>query len=80
MNSYYLILNRTVGKEVNGQYYLFKEGKWERDLRCEIFRRLIGFDPSEPDDSPYACGATDILEEIEEISYEKAMKLTGGIE
>lgn len=80
MKRYYLILNKTVGKEDNGLYFLFKNGEWQLDVKNEIFDRLIGFDPSEPADSPYGIGCMDILDEIDEISYEKAMELTGGIE
>ena len=81
MKKYYLILERTVGKqEENGWYYIFKNREWQWDANNEIFGRLIGYDPSEPPDSPYGIGCTDILDEIEEISYEKAMELTGGIE
>ncbi len=81
MKKYYLILERTVGKqEENGRYYVFRNGEWQLDVKNEIFERLIGYDPSEPPDSPYGIGNTDILDEIEEISYEKAMMLTGGIE
>ncbi len=81
MKTYYLILDRSVGKqEENGWYYLFQNGEWQWDANNEIFERLIGYDPSEPPDSPYGIGCTDILDEIEEISYEKAIELTGGIE
>ena len=81
MKTYYLILNRKVGKqEENGSYYIFRNGEWHLDSDNEIFDWLIGYDPSEPPDSPYRIGCLDILNEIEEISYEKAMELTGGIE
>ena len=36
-----------------------------------------GYDPTEDSDSPYAMGNSSIMEEIEEISYEKAMELIG---
>ena len=81
MKTYYLILKRTVGKqEENGSYYIFRDGEWQLDSENEIFERLIGYDPSEPPGSPYGIGCTDILNEIEEISREKAMELTGGVE
>ena len=72
---YYLILKCQVGKEEDGKYYLFKNGKWERDIEHVILDRLFGFDPSEPPGSPYGYGCTSIMEEIEEISYEKALEL-----
>ncbi len=37
---------------------------------------LVGYDPSEPEDSPYRFGSTDVLMEMDEISKEKAMCLT----
>ena len=36
---------------------------------------LVGYDPSEPADSPYAIGNTSIIDEIEEISFDKAMRV-----
>ncbi len=75
---YYLILGRQVGKEENGKYFLFRDGAWEPDRNNRILDRLIGYDPSEPSDSPYWCGCTSIMDEIEEISVEKAAELTGG--
>ena len=36
---------------------------------------LMGYDPSEPPDSPYAIGSTDVLDEIEEISKAKAIRI-----
>ena len=51
--TYYLILERQVGKREDGKYYLFKDGKWEVDTENAIKDRLVGYDPSEPIDSPY---------------------------
>ncbi len=79
MKRYYRILKRTAGKEEDGRYYIFRNGAWQSDDANEIFGRLIGYDPSEPPDSPYAVGSTDILDTIEEISSMEAIKLTGGI-
>ena len=45
-----------------------------------IMDRLVGFDPYEPSDSPYGIGNTSVMDEIDEITYEEAMKRTGGIE
>ena len=75
---YYLILNDTVGKEENGLYYLFIDGKWIPDEKCVIMDRLVGYDASEPDGSPYGMYEDSIMEEIEEITYERAMELIGG--
>ena len=75
---YYLILNETVGKEENGWYYLFIDGKWIPDEKCVIMDRLVGYDSSEPDGSPYGMYEQSIMDEIEEITYERAMELIGG--
>lgn len=77
---YYLILDSIVGKEENGSYYLFRNGGWEPDLRSVIRDHLVGFDPSEPTDSPYRFGNGSVMAEIDEIPLEQAMKLTRGIE
>ena len=75
--TYYLILERIVGKQENGVYYLFEDGEWQIDRRCVIMDRLMGYDPSEPPGSPYGIGNLSIMDEIEEITCEKAMELIG---
>ena len=75
--TYYLILERIVGKQENGVYYIFEDGEWQIDRRCMIMDRLMGYDPSEPPGSPYGIGNLSIMDEIEEITCEKAMELIG---
>ncbi len=70
--SYYLILNRQLGKRKDGQYYLYDGGNWVPDTKSTILGRLIGFDPSEPADSPYAMGNMDIMDTIEVITEQQA--------
>ena len=74
---YYLILDELVGKKEGGRCFLFQEGEWQPDVKNEIMDRLFGYDPSEPPGSPYAMFNTEIMEEITEISYERAMELIG---
>ncbi len=76
---YYLILGRRVGKKDGGKYFILRDGAWEQDDNNEIMDRLMGYDPSEPLESPYGIGNTDIMDEIEEISYEQARVLSGGV-
>ena len=76
---YYLILGRRLGKKDGGKYFLLKDGAWEQDNNNEIMDRLMGYDPSEPPGSPYGIGNTSIMNEIEEISYEQASVLSGGV-
>ncbi len=72
---YYLILDCLVGKEVDGNYYIYRDGAWIPDTENEILDRLHGYDPCEPADSPYGYGSTCIMDEIEEISPERARDL-----
>ena len=69
---YYLIKGRLLGKEEHGEYFLLKNEVWEQDVNNAILDRLMGYDPSEPSDSPYGMYDTSIMEEIEEITYEEA--------
>ncbi len=39
-----------------------------------ILDRVFGYDPTEDENSPYAMFNTSIMEELEKISYEEAMK------
>jgi len=74
---YFLILGKIVAKEDSTGDYIFKDGNWEPDTTNMIWDRLMGYDPTEDSDSPYAMGNSSIMEEIEEISCEKAMELIG---
>ena len=76
---YFLVRGKVVGKrEKRDEYYenfLFKSGKWVEDEKHVISDHLIGFDPSEPEDSPYQIGSTSVMMEMEEISEEEAVSL-----
>lgn len=73
--TYYLILNKQLGKEEDGKYYLYTNGNWVPDTKSTILGRLMGFDPSEPADSPYAIGNMDIMDTIDVITEEQANQL-----
>ena len=75
---YYLIKERSVGKEKGDNYFIYREGEWQPDTKRIIIDRLMGYAPDEPADSPYGIGSTSIMDEIEEISYEKAMEYIEG--
>lgn len=49
----------------------------ERD-NSEITDRLIGFDSSEPNDSPYVIGNTEIMESIKELTFSQAVDKYGN--
>lgn len=72
--TYYLILNKQLGKEDDGKYYLYTNGSWVPDTKSTILDRLMGFDPSEPADSPYAMGNMDIMDTIEPITEQQALQ------
>ena len=77
---YYLIYDRIVGKrglysDYHSDNWLFKDGKWIPDEKFVISDHLIGYDPSEPEDSPYRIGSTSVLMEMDEISEAEAMAL-----
>ena len=77
---YYLIYDRIVGKrdlysDYHSDNWLFKDGEWIPDEEFVIMDHLMGYDPSEPPDSPYAIGSTDVLMEMDEISEAEAMAL-----
>lgn len=75
---YYLIRKRQLGKYDNGKYYLFHDGNWEEDTDGYIFGILNGYDPFEPEDSPYGWGSTSVMEEIEEIDEKEAKRIIRG--
>ena len=76
---YYLILDTIVGKKENGRYFLFRNGEWNPDTENMIMDRLVGYDPFEPPGSPYGFGNGSVMDEMVEISSEKAAELTRGI-
>ncbi len=77
--TYYLIWERVVGKQEDGECFIFKSGKWNPDNEFIIMDRLVGYDPSEPPGSPYRFGNGSVMDEIDEIPYEQAIELTGGL-
>ena len=78
-NTYYLILGTQVGKKENSRYYLYDSGKWVKDREFAIMDRLMRYDPTEPPGSPYGIGCTEVMNEIEVITEERAKELTGGM-
>lgn len=75
--TYYLIWKHLVGKKEDEMFYLFKNGEWIPDKENVIMDHLMGYDPTEPPESPYAMYNMSIMDEIEDISYEEAMKIIG---
>lgn len=77
--AYYLIRDRVIAKrESGGDYdrdYILRDGKWVEDSDHVIMDHLVGYDPSEPEDSPYRFGSTGVLMEMDEISVEQAIPI-----
>jgi len=77
--TYYLIWEMTVAKRVKRETYyedyLFREGKWFKDEGHVIMDHLVGYDASEPEDSPYRIGSTSVLMEMDEISEKEAVSV-----
>ena len=75
---YYLIKNRILGKrEYFGgnccKEWLYQNGEWVKDVHYVINDHLVGYDPYEPEGSPYGFGSSGILFEMEEITEEEGM-------
>lgn len=77
--TYYLLWERTVAKREQNEKlcedYIFRDGKWVSDKDRIVMDHLVGFDPSEPEDSPYRIGSTDVLMEMAEISEKDAIEI-----
>ena len=75
---YYLIYGWLLGKENEQGDFLFKNGRWVPDNEKVIMDHHYGYDPYEPDGSPYKMFNQSIMDEIEEITAEQAAKLCEG--
>ncbi len=75
---YYLVYESIVGKKEDERFFLFSNGEWIPDSGNVIMDHLMGYDPSEPEGSPYRIGNLSVMDEIEEITCERAEELTGG--
>ena len=75
--TYYRIRGKTIGMRVTvprSTDYIFQNGEWVPDHRNIIRDHLMGYDPFEEEDSPYRFGSGSILNEIDEIPVEEAMR------
>ena len=71
---------------IGGNRLLYMDGResfeyinneWIKINNTEITDRLMGYDPSEPSDSPYAIGNTDIISSIKELTLEQVIEKYG---
>lgn len=76
---YYLFHDRVIAKREkdggNDRDYILRAGKWVGDSAHVIRDHLAGYDPLEPEDSPYRFGSTSVLMEMDEISVEQVVPL-----
>ena len=71
---YYRIKDRNlIGKQEKGEFYIYRDGRWQEDVDWIIQDRLHGFDPTADPDDSYGYGVTDIMEKIEKITKEEAL-------
>ena len=76
--NYYLLKDSEdsglVTKGYSFYHWIYYDFEWHKDTENIVNDKLIGYNPSEPGDSPYAIGNTSVMDEIEKISYEEAME------
>lgn len=68
---YYVIQEKYLGKYEDRVYYLLKEEGWSEDKDGYIKGIQIGYDASD-DDTPYAIGNIEIMDDIKVISKDEA--------
>lgn len=72
---YYISDLNKVGKEEEFIPYIYdKEKGWGVDESNILMDRIIGCDDTEPEDSPYRIGSSDMMDRISEITEEEALK------
>ena len=72
MNYYLLKDSGLVAKGYSSTHWIYYDFSWHKDRESIVWSKLIGYDSSEPADSPYGIGSTSVMDEIEQISYETA--------
>lgn len=74
---FYLVENNRLFCTYNNETYELKNNEWLKANNNEITDRLMGYDSSEPSDSPYAIGNTDIMSSIKELTLEETIEKYG---
>ena len=75
--NYYLMQDRGIvarGVFLDNWIFDFESRKWVKDEKHIISDALMGYDPGEPEGSPYGIGSTSAMDEIKHIDYETAMQ------
>ena len=74
---FYLVENNRLFCTCNNETFELKNNEWIKANNNEITERLMGYDSSEPSDSPYAIGNTDIMSSIKELTLEETIEKYG---
>ena len=80
--NYYMMQDSGVlakGLGFNNWIYDFESRKWVKDEKHIISDALMGYDPGEPDGSPYGIGSTSEMDELKRIDYDTAMQIIGDL-
>ena len=75
--NYYLMQDRGIvakGIYFDNWIFDFNSRSWVKDTKCIISDALMGYDPGEPEGSPYGIGSTSEMDEIKHIDYKTAMQ------
>ena len=75
--NYYLMQDRGIvarGVYFDNWIFDFDSREWIKDTKCIISDALMGYDPGEPEGSPYGIGSTSEMDEIKHIDYKTAMQ------
>ncbi len=74
---FYLIEDSRLFCVSNDKTFELKNNEWIKTNNNEITDRLIGYVQSEPNDSLYAIGNTDIMSSIKELTLEEIIEKYG---
>ena len=74
---FYLVENNRLFCVINNQTFELINNEWSNSSNNEIMDRILGYDSSEPSDSPYAIGNTDIMSSIKELTLEETIEKYG---
>ena len=74
---FYLVENNRLFCTYNNETFELKNNEWVKMNNSEITDRLIGYDPRESSDSPYAIGNTDIISSIKELTLKQVIENFG---
>ena len=80
--NYYEDRDRGILAKGSGLHYWiydFVKREWVFDTKNKISDAIMGYDPSEPEGSPYGIGNTSIMDELKPIDYGTAMEIISDI-